>query len=87
MALPKKQRAIGSGVMKVLVALWGRIQAMPQLKYLAYVAIICAVLMDLYSAKPDTSAVMRVGLDIVALLFAAAGLGGLAMGVTRVRRL
>ncbi len=53
---------------------------MPHLKYLAYLAIVCAVLLDLYSAKPDTSADMRLGLDAVALLFAVAGLGGLALG-------
>jgi hypothetical protein len=59
---------------------------MLQLKYLAYIAIIFAVLLDLYSAKPDTSTTARVGLDAVALLFAAAGLGGLAVGTSRVRR-
>jgi len=59
---------------------------MSQLKYFAYLAIICAVLLDLYSAKPDTSDLMRVGLDAAALLFAAAGLGGLAMGQSRIRR-
>lgn len=58
---------------------------MPQLKYVAYLAIVCAVLLDLYSAKPDTSALVRLGLDAVALVFAAAGLGGLAMGATRSR--
>lgn len=56
---------------------------MPHLKYLAYVAIICAVLLDLYSGKPDTAAQARLALDGVALFFAAAGLGGLAMGATR----
>lgn len=60
---------------------------MPHFKYLAYVAIICAVLLDLYSAKPDTAAHARLVLDAVALLFAAAGLGGLAMGPTRRSRL
>ncbi len=64
---------------------WGQ-DVMPHFKYLAYIAIICAVLLDLYSAKPDTSTTARIGLDAVALLFAAAGLGGLAMGATRVRR-
>jgi len=59
---------------------------MSQLKYLAYLAIICAVLLDLYSAKPETSATTRLALDAVALLFAAAGLGGLAMGPSRLRR-
>jgi hypothetical protein len=59
---------------------------MPQLKYLAYLAIICAVLLDLYSAKPETSAMMRLGLDAIALLFGVAGLSGLALGNTRVRR-
>ncbi len=32
---------------------------MPHLKYLAYLAIICAVLLDLYGAKPDTGALAR----------------------------
>ncbi len=59
---------------------------MPQLKYVAYLAIVCAVLLDLYSAKPDTSAFVRLGLDAMALIFAVAGLGGLAMGTTRIRR-
>jgi hypothetical protein len=59
---------------------------MPQLKYLAYLAIVCAVLLDLYSAKPDTSDSFRLGLDAVALLFAVGGLGGLAMGSSRLRR-
>jgi hypothetical protein len=59
---------------------------MPRLKYLAYLAIIVAVLLDLYSAQPHTSAAVRVGLDVGALLFAAAGLSGLAWGASRVRR-
>ncbi len=59
---------------------------MSQLKYLAYLAIVCAVLLDLYSAKPDTTAMTRLALDAMALLFAAGGLGGLAMGTTRLRR-
>jgi hypothetical protein len=59
---------------------------MPQLKYLAYLAIICAVLLDLYSAKPETSATMRLGLDVVALLFGVAGLSGLALGSPRAGR-
>jgi hypothetical protein len=60
---------------------------MPQIKYLAYVAIICAVLLDLYSAKPDTASHARLALDGMALLFAGAGLGGLAMGSPRRSRL
>jgi hypothetical protein len=59
---------------------------MLQFKYLAYLAVICAVLLDLYSGKPDASALMRVGLDGAALLFAVIGLGGLALGSSRVRR-
>jgi cytochrome b len=61
---------------------------MPHLKYVAYMAIICAVLLDLYSAKPGTSADMRLGLDAMALLFAVVGLGGLALGpsASRIRR-
>lgn len=59
---------------------------MTHFKYLAYLAIICAVLLNLYSAKPDASATTRLGLDAVALIFAAAGLGGLAFA-TRIRRI
>jgi len=53
---------------------------MLQLKYLAYLAIVCAVLLDLFSGKPGTSAVLRMGLDGAALVFALAGLAGLALG-------
>lgn len=59
---------------------------MPQLKYLAYLAIVGAVLLDLYSAKPDTGVLAHAALDAAALLFAAVGLGGLAVGTTRIRR-
>lgn len=59
---------------------------MLQFKYLAYLAIVCAVLLDLYSGKPDASALMRVGLDGAALLFAVLGLGGLALGTPRAPR-
>ncbi len=61
---------------------------MPMLpfKYLAYLAIVCAVLFDLYSANPEASTVLRASLDGMALIFAAAGLGGLAFGAVRVRR-
>lgn len=59
---------------------------MQQFKYLAYLAIVCAVLLDLYSGKPDASALMRVGLDGAALLFAVLGLGGLALGTPRAPR-
>ncbi len=59
---------------------------MLQFKYLAYLAVVCAVLLDLYSAKPDTSAVIRACLDTVALVFAAGGLLYLAMGSVRDRK-
>ena len=59
---------------------------MPQFKYLAYLAIVCAVLLDLYSAKPDTSTLTQLSLDAVALLFAAGGLGVLAMNTMRARK-
>lgn len=59
---------------------------MSHFKYLAYVAVICAVLLDLYSAKPDTSVTLRAALDAAALLFAVGGLGAFAMGASRVRR-
>jgi hypothetical protein len=59
---------------------------MLQFKYVAYLAIVCAVLLDLYSGKPDASALMRVGLDGAALLFAVVGLGGLAVGPHRISR-
>ena len=55
-------------------------------KYFAYLALVCAALLDLYSARPDATTMMRVGLDGSALLFAVMGLGGLALGPTRVRR-
>lgn len=58
---------------------------MLQFRYIAYLAVVCAVLLDLYSGKPDSSAMLRVGLDGAALLFAIVGLGGLALGGTRPR--
>ena len=60
---------------------------MPQLRYLAYLAVVCAVLLDLYSAKPDANASIRLALDLGALFFAVVGLGGLAAGPARGRRL
>ncbi|MGE4064024.1 MAG: hypothetical protein AB7E79_11720 [Rhodospirillaceae bacterium] len=59
---------------------------MLQFKYFAYLAVICAVLLDLYSGKPDATAVMRLSLDGAALIFAVVGLGGLAIGGDRPRR-
>lgn len=59
---------------------------MLQLKYFAYIAVVCAVLLDLCSANPDTSAGMRLGLNGAALLFALIGLGGLALASTRFGR-
>ncbi len=59
---------------------------MPHLKYLAYLAIVGAVLLDLYSAKPDTDTSVRLVLDLGALFFAVSGLGALAMGPSRMRR-
>ncbi|MCB2108012.1 MAG: hypothetical protein KDE14_09945 [Rhodobacteraceae bacterium] len=50
------------------------------LKYFGYVAIIFAVLLDLYAGKPEGDATWRVMLDLAALFFAVAGLGGLAAG-------
>ena len=55
-------------------------------KYFAYLAIVCAVLLDLYSAKPDATSLTRLSLDSMALLFAVGGLGGLAIDAGRVRR-
>ena len=55
-------------------------------KYVAYIAIVCAVLLDLYSAKPDATSSMRLGLDGMALILGALGLGGLAFGPIRIRR-
>lgn len=52
-------------------------------KYFAYMAIVCAVMLDLYSARPGTEALMRVTLDGCALLFGVMGLGGLALGPRR----
>jgi hypothetical protein len=59
---------------------------MPQFKYLAYLAVVCAVLLDLYGAKPGTSDSLRLGLDVVALVFGVAGLSGIALGNARARR-
>ena len=49
-------------------------------KYFGYVAIIFAVLLDLYAGNPDGDATLRVVFDWAAMLFAVAGLGGLAVG-------
>jgi hypothetical protein len=59
---------------------------MSHAKYPAYLAIICAVLLDLYSSNPDTSANIGRALDAIALIFAMAGLCGLAIGHLRTRR-
>ena len=58
---------------------------MLQFKYLGYLAVVCAVLLDLYSGKPGASAMMRLSLDGAALILAIAGLGGLAAGTHRAR--
>jgi hypothetical protein len=56
-------------------------------KYLGYIAIIVAVLLDLYAGNPAGDATFRVLIDWVALFFAVAGLGGLALGpVSTLRR-
>jgi hypothetical protein len=59
---------------------------MLEFKYLGYIAVVCAVLLDLYSGKPDASALMRISLDGAALVFGVIGLGGLALGGNRLRR-
>lgn len=59
---------------------------MLQFKYLAYIAVVCAVLLHLYSGKPDSSAVVRMGLDGAAFLFALIGLGGFILNSARVGR-
>lgn len=55
-------------------------------KYFAYLAIVCAVLLDLYSARPDATSAMRLSLDSAALLLGVLGLGGLALGPVRIGR-
>ncbi|MBL8645122.1 MAG: hypothetical protein JNK21_14410 [Rhodospirillaceae bacterium] len=60
---------------------------MQNAKYLGYIAIIFAVLLDLYAGNPDGDAHFRVLIDWLALFFAVAGLGGLAAGpVSSLRR-
>ena len=59
---------------------------MIQFKYVAYLAITGAVLLDLYSGRPEASSFMRVSLDGVALILAAIGIGGIVLGRSRVRR-
>jgi hypothetical protein len=54
--------------------------AMHNAKYFGYIAIIFAVLLDLYAGNPAGDATYRVIIDWAALLFAVAGLGGLALG-------
>ncbi len=49
-------------------------------KYFGYVAIIVAVLLDLYAGNPAGDATIRMLIDWLALFFAVAGLGGLAVG-------
>jgi hypothetical protein len=56
------------------------------LRYVAYLAIVAAVLLDLFSAKPDATSMTRLGLDGMALLLAVFGLGGIALGPNRIRR-
>jgi hypothetical protein len=52
---------------------------MPHIKYLCYLAITGAVLLDLYAANPATGQFARMVLDVAALFFAIGGLAGLAM--------
>lgn len=52
---------------------------MPHIKYICYLAIIGAVLLDLYAADPDAGQFARMALDATALFFAIGGLAGLAM--------
>ncbi len=59
---------------------------MPQFKYICYLAIIGAVLLDLYAGNPDAGHLARLILDLTALFFAVGGLAGLAMGGEYVRR-
>lgn len=56
------------------------------LRYIAYLAIVAAVLLDLFSAKPDATTLTRLSLDAVALLLAVFGLGGIAFGPNRIPR-
>jgi hypothetical protein len=54
--------------------------AMTNVKYFGYLAIIFAVLLDLYAGNPEGDASLRMLIDWAALFFAVAGLGGLALG-------
>ncbi len=59
---------------------------MPQFKYICYLAIIGAVLLDLYAANPNAGQFARLILDMTAVLFAVGGLAGLVMGRECARR-
>ncbi len=59
---------------------------MLRLRYLAYLAIVCAVLLDLSSGYPNASAVLRTSLDGAALVLAVIGFGGLALSSRASRR-
>ena len=61
--------------------------AMQNAKYFGYLAIVFAVLLDLYAGNPAGDATVRILIDWAAMLFAVAGLGGLALGpINSIRR-
>lgn len=53
---------------------------MSHMKYLGYLALTVAVLLDLYAGNPADDAHVRITLDMIALVVAVAGLGSLAAG-------
>ena len=55
---------------------------MTHLKYLGYLALTIAVLLDLYAGNPDGDALWRIALDITALMLAVSGTCSLVIGLT-----
>ncbi len=53
---------------------------MLHVKYLCYLAVTGAVVLDLYAGNPSAGQSARLLLDVIALFFAVGGLAGLAMG-------
>lgn len=59
---------------------------MNKAKYLGYIALICAVLLDLYAGNPNRDPTLLLALEWFALGLALLGLGGLMASPLRMLR-